>query len=104
MLVLADPVFRSKNILMRWKSLVPKRSYFAPEVLIPANVKRVKSTAQNQNTPHAHKLVALNPKLTKIDEPLVDPVLFHSQMDEAEVFHEMAEDAALRMIFPHKRH
>jgi len=103
-LVLADPVYRSEKWYMRWRSILPQQSMFAPEIEIPANVHKVKSTSQFQNTPHAHKLTAVNKKLTTLEEPHEDGALYHAQMDESEIFHHMAETAAAKMIFPHKHH
>lgn len=94
-MVLADPVYRSENILGRWRTLLI--GWFAPTIKVPSNVHHVCSTLQRQNWPRAHRLVPASPS-TRMDRPIEDYDRIHNQMDESIIFREMANLAARNLI------
>lgn len=61
---LADPVYRSPRLLMRWRSLV-NRGPLAPTIHIPDNVKEVRWTRQSRNKPQGHDLQGLSPEFVE---------------------------------------
>lgn len=65
---LADPVYRSKLTVMKWRSLI-NRGPLAPKITIPISVTEVYQVIQKQNKPQAHALI--DNAFTNIHSPLV---------------------------------
>lgn len=87
-LVLSDAVYRHWYWLGNWRAFVPWR-----KIVVPSNVKRVVWFVQRENWPRGHRLVAANPRTTKI-EPPIGLGLRHTDMDDAAAFHRAALEAA----------
>jgi len=85
--VLADPVYRSRLVSFRWLAMTKWG-----DVEIPENVRRVWWTRQTIDWPRGHELVAVNPRKTRIDKPLVVN-RGHLFMDEDPIFHNLALSA-----------
>lgn len=80
--VLADPV-------ARWFAFV--RGH---QIRIPPTVGEVWYTLQTNSWPRGHRMVAEDPKRTKIHTPFVRLDLAHHAMDEDPLFHETAVSVA----------
>jgi len=99
-MVLADPVYRSKFIVCRWRTILRRggaMSCFVPSISIPSNVLHVQSTRQSNNWPQAHKLEP-DSSTTRIEKPIKDPERNHNQMDESPIFLNMASAAVRELI------
>ena len=75
-LILIDAVRRLRPWLLRWTAFVPFM-----RLSIPENVKEVTWYTQNNNLPKGHKVVAKNPRKTKIHER-IDMPLQHTYADD----------------------
>lgn len=92
-MVLSDPVYRSRWLSFRWRSLMRRDVPIigAPSIRVPQNVGRVVSFYQTINRPQAHRLIADD--ATEIVPP-VKLWRAHEAMDHAPEFHAAALDAA----------
>lgn len=88
-MVLCDPVFRSWNPLLRYRSFfhrdVPLLG--APVIKIPSNVGEVYSFHQTMNRPQAHRLLPENGTTIHPSQRLFRT---HEAMDDAPEFHKQA--------------
>ena len=85
--VLCDPVFRSK-ILPAWLTFNPLSMIRGARIKIDHCVEHVRWLRQFKNRPQGANLVAVNDRMTKIDEPLVLE-LPHAEMEDSQEFHAM---------------
>lgn len=86
-MVLSDPVYRSRWVSFRWRSLLPRWLTAAPMIRVPANVGEVWSFHQTMATPSGHRLVAEN---GTIIHPSVRLMYDHGSIDQAKEFYEQA--------------
>lgn len=97
--VLCDPVYRSPLRCMAGRSMINEGDtfckipigYLAPTIKIRKNVKEVWSYYQTENKPRAHRLVALDSKLTDI-HPRIQLPYPHQAMDDHPHFHQKVHD------------
>jgi hypothetical protein len=85
--VLCDPVYRSRWINGRWRSLWP---FGEQTILIPDNVGMVRWLYQRENLPHGHRPVAIDQERTTIARGLLIEGVEHSSMDDCDQFRELA--------------
>lgn len=79
--VLADPVFRGRHWWSRW--LV----FLRPLVItVPDNMRHVVYTRQERYWPRGHRVVAADPRATRIEETRVDRRRDHLHMDDSRDF------------------
>lgn len=87
-LVLCDAVYRSCLFSLRWLSLTPW-----PTLHVPANVRRASWFYQRQNPLlHGHRVVAMDPKETRIDLG-VELKARHEHMDDQAAWHRAVIEA-----------
>ena len=55
-----DGVYRSRFMSFHWRSMLPRRTHFAPAIKVPQNVRAVTYWRQERNLPQGHKFVALS--------------------------------------------
>lgn len=87
MAVLADPIYRSPMVPFVFRSLL--NTFWAPSIIVPDNVRRVRWTRQNVNKPAGHDLRRTDGSVRGIGWGYIRG-LRHEQMDDDPAFHEMA--------------
>lgn len=95
-MVLCDPVYRSRWLSFRWLSLLRRDVPLlgSPVIRIPSNVGEVHCFHQTMNRPQAHRLLPENG--TKIN-PSVRLWRTHEAMDDAPEFHRQSLAVADRL-------
>ena len=95
-MVLADPVYCSSSIFLRWRAIFANRfsftRRFAPAIVIPSNVTKVFWNRQFNNWPRAHDLHSLPGSKTVIHSPHLENNLTHSEMDDSSWFQSKVQE------------
>jgi hypothetical protein len=94
-LVLCDPVYRSRLVSFRWRSLLPRDLlvFAAPTIRIPPNVGEVWCFHQTMSRPAGHRVIADDDQQTLIHQS-VPLEREHTAMDHAVEFHQRAHAVA----------
>lgn len=92
-LILSDPVYRAARFLMFFWIFQWRAYWDAVTISIPDTVLRATAFYQRSNYPRGHLLVADNPGLTVIDEPIILST-DHCWMDRQDEFRDACRQAA----------
>ncbi len=89
LMVLCDPVYRSRHWWGRWLALVPSEWLGGwPRIVVPANVRRVTVCRQSRSLPRGHLVEACDPGQTEVTECGLWPY-GHDAMDNAAEFRQL---------------
>jgi hypothetical protein len=94
-MVLSDPVYRSRWFTFKFRSMLARDSMFAPIIHVPHNVQEVFNLYQTTNRPQGHRLIATNG--TKIHPSIHVPNTEHQKMDDNWKFHTLSQEIAIRI-------